>query len=428
MNYDDALNYVQNTLKFGIKLGLHNMTSLLDLMGNPHQRLKFVHVAGTNGKGSTVAFISSILAQAGCKTGIYTSPAIERFTERIRINKNEISEDELARLTTYVKTKIDIMTSTGGTHPTEFEIVTAIAFQYFFEKNCDIVVLEVGLGGRFDSTNVIPTPIVSILTTINFDHMDKLGNTLQKIAFEKAGIIKSGGDIVVYPQKEEVIDVFAKAIKENNAVMHLVDFSTVKLIKAHSEGQIFDFEEYKNIEIKLLGHHQIMNAVVAISAIRILQRKGYYIDKTYIYEGLLNTVWHGRIEVLCKAPMFIIDGAHNAEGAQALAKTLSDYFPEKKKIFIVGVFKDKDYQSMIKAVLPIAAMFIVITPESERALPAGDLAIFIKSYCKDVCVSDTIEEAVRTSLKLCQTDCLICSFGSLSYLGEVRKMFFKRGC
>jgi len=199
MNYEEALEYIHGALKFGSKLGLHNIRVLLELMGNPHKKLKFVHVAGTNGKGSTVAFISSILIEAGYKTGIFVSPYIERFTERIKINNQEIPGADLARITGFVKEKVDIMVQRGENHPTEFEIVTAMAFQYYYENNCDVVVLEVGLGGRLDSTNVIDTPLASVITTISYDHMDRLGSTLPEIAFEKAGIIKEGGDVVMYP-------------------------------------------------------------------------------------------------------------------------------------------------------------------------------------------------------------------------------------
>ena len=225
MDYTEAMKYIHGTLKFGSKLGLHNIEALLRLMGDPHKKLKYVHVAGTNGKGSTVAFISSILAAAGYKVGVNTSPYIQRFTERIRINSVEISGEDLARLTSYVKEKVEIMVGRGDNHPTEFEIVTAIAFQYFFECGCDIVVLEVGLGGRFDSTNIIDTPDAAVITTISYDHMDRLGSTLAAIAFEKAGIIKPDGDIVSYEQQLEAGEVLQRICGERGARLHKTDFS-----------------------------------------------------------------------------------------------------------------------------------------------------------------------------------------------------------
>lgn len=427
MNYTEALEYIHGTLKFGSKLGLHNIGRLLELMGNPQKKMKFVHVAGTNGKGSTVAFISSILIESGYKVGIYTSPYLQRFTERIRINNTEIPENELVRLTEFVKEKVEIMVSKGENHPTEFEIVTAIAFQYYYEAKCDIVVLEVGLGGRFDATNIIDTPVVSVITTISFDHTDRLGNTLPQIAFEKAGIIKECGNVVIYPQPEEVEIVFHNICEERNAQLHKVDFTSLVLEKFDVDGQAFIYKNYDSLKISLLGPHQVKNAAVAVDVVELLVQKGFNISQSSIKKGLMNTRWPGRLEVVGREPVFLIDGAHNAEGARTLSETLNLYFPNKRKIFITGVLKDKDYKTMLESVIPIADVFITVTPESDRALPAKDLAIFIRDYCKNVLISDTIEEAIRTSLKISSQDDLICSFGSLYYIGKVRE-YFETNC
>lgn len=426
MEYSEALNYIHGALKFGTKLGLTNIRSLLELMGNPHKKLKFVHVAGTNGKGSTVAFISSILAKAGYRTGVYTSPYIERFTERMKINDVEISEQDLARITQFVKEKVEMLIAQGGNHPTEFEIVTAIAFQYFYEKKCDVVVLEVGLGGRFDSTNVIDKPMVSVITTISYDHMDHLGNTLPEIAFEKAGIIKPGSDVVIYPQTAEVEKVFEDVCTERGAELHRADFSELKPESFNVDGQIFRYKNYKDLRISLLGEHQTANAAVAIETIEILNNKGFSISESDIREGLTNTRWPGRLEVLNKDPVFLIDGAHNPQGAMVLRDALNKYFPEKEKIFIVGILKDKDYKAVIETIAPIASCFITVTPRSERALPAAELGKFIETCCKNVSVSDTIEEAVYASLKFSKENSIICAFGSLYYIGEIRKLFVKQ--
>ncbi|HHW48967.1 MAG TPA: bifunctional folylpolyglutamate synthase/dihydrofolate synthase [Clostridiaceae bacterium] len=428
MNYDEAIKYIHGTIKFGVKLGLKNMERLLDLMGNPHKKLRYVHVAGTNGKGSTVAFISNILIEAGYKVGIYTSPYIERFTERIRINRSEISEPDLARITGFVKEKVDLMVKNGENHPTEFEIVTAIAFQYFYENSCDIVVLEVGLGGRYDSTNVIDNSLVSVITTINYDHMDKLGDTLEKIAFEKAGIIKEQGYVVIYPQPEEVENVIKKVCAEKRSNLEIVDFSQIYLTNFSIDGQVFDYGEYKSLEISLLGAHQIKNAAVAVSACRALADKGLNITEMAIRRGLANTRWPGRLEVLCRKPLFLLDGAHNPQGAHILRKALSEYFPDKRKIFIMGVLKDKDYKAMVEEISSIASRFIAVTPNSERALPAKELAILMERYCNNVLISDTIKEAIETSLDQCTSDDLICAFGSLYYIGEVRRFFYRGRC
>lgn len=423
MNYDEAMAYIHGTLKFGSKLGLHNIGTLLELMGNPHKKLKYVHVAGTNGKGSTVAFISSILMESGYKVGIYTSPFIQRFTERIKINNSEIEAQKLAAITEFVKDKIDIMLARGENHPTEFEIVTAIAFQYYYENDCDVVVLEVGLGGRFDSTNIIDTPDVAVITTISYDHMDRLGNTLQQIAFEKAGIIKPDGDVVVYEQVLEVEEVFGNAAIERGARLHLVDFSSIRLKAFDINGQVFSYDRHDNLEISLIGEHQIRNASVAVKTAEILMEKGYHITRESISKGLKKARWPGRLEVLQKEPVVLIDGAHNIEGVRVLRNALDAYFPGKKITFIMGVLSDRDYMTMIKAIIPGCLQVITVTPNSGRALPASELAVAAGAYCKNVLISDTIEAAIETSLEMASPDEVICAFGSLYYIGVIREAF-----
>ena len=423
MTYDEAMAYIHGTLKFGSKLGLHNIGILLELMDNPHKKMKYVHVAGTNGKGSTVTFISSILIESGYKVGIYTSPFIQRFSERIKINNVEIEMEELARITCFVKTKADIMLEQGENHPTEFEIVTAIAFQYFYEKHCDVIVLEVGLGGRFDSTNIIDTPDLAVITTISYDHMDRLGNTLQQIAFEKAGIIKPDGDIIIYQQTAEVEEVFRNACRDRSARLHMMDFSSLRIFKYDVGGQIFSYGSYEGLEISLLGEHQVKNASVAVEAVEKLIEKGYSITRESIRNGFKKARWPGRLEVLKKDPVFLIDGAHNIEGARVLRSALDDYFPGKKLTFIMGVLSDRDYEAMAKTVIPGCLRVITVTPNSTRALSASELAITARHYCKSVYISDTIEAAILSSLEKASADDVICAFGSLYYIGAVREAF-----
>ncbi len=423
MNHKEAIEYIHGTYKFGLKLGLHNIAALLELMDNPQDKLKYVHVAGTNGKGSTVAFISSILAAAGYRAGVYTSPYIQRFTERIRINDSEIGEEDLARVTGFVKEKADIMVARGENHPTEFEIVTAIAFQYYYEQRCDVVVLEVGLGGRFDSTNIIKTPDLAVITTISYDHMDRLGNTLSEIAFEKAGIIKPGGEVLSYAQEPEAAGVLEKACSERGSGLSFADFSSIRLERFHIGGQVFDYKEYPGLEISLLGEHQLKNAVVAIEAAELLKSKGYVLTAESIRQGLKGAKWPGRLEVVHTDPVFLIDGAHNIEGANVLRNALDMYFPGKKITFIMGVFRDKDYRAMIKAVIRDCRRVIAVAPENERALTAAELAMELGHYCKNVYINDTIEGAVRTCMQSAAQDEVICAFGSLSYIGAVRTVF-----
>jgi len=422
MNYDEAIEFIHGTYKFGSKLGLDNMRILLELMGNPHDKLKYIHVAGTNGKGSTVSFISSVLMEAGYKVGIYTSPFIQRFTERIKVNEKEIDEDSLARITGFVKEKVALMLEAGHNHPTEFEIVTAMGFQYFSEMHCDIVVLEVGLGGRFDSTNIIKTPLVCVITTINYDHMNRLGNTLPEIAFQKAGIIKKDGDVVIYPQQADVEKVFDDVSNDVGAKIHKLSFAGLIERTADLDGQTFDFSKYMDLKITLLGSHQTKNAAVAIKALEIVGQKGYNINETAIRQGLLKTIWAGRFELLRRKPVFIIDGAHNAEGAIALVQSLVKYFPNKKIIFIFGVIKEKDYRTVVEALVPIAKMIFTVKPNDPRGLPSDELANYIIKYNVDVIASPTVEKAVEDSLNCAKDDDVICSCGSLYYIGEVRSI------
>ena len=423
MTYDEALAYIHGSWKFGNKLGLHNMEKLLQLMGNPHKQLRFVHVAGTNGKGSTSAFIANILMEAGYRTGLYTSPFIQRFTERIRIDLLEISREELADITDFVKRCADQMEAMGENHPTEFEIVTAVAFEYYFRKACDIVVLEVGLGGRFDPTNIIETPELAVITTISYDHTDRLGETLPQIAFEKAGIIKKNGDVLIYSQAREVEQVFEEACAQRGAHLFKTDFLGILLHEFGLDGQVFSFDGYGSLEISLLGKHQIYNAAVAVKAVEILSKKGFSISEGDVRKGLLKTKWPGRLEILSKNPVFIIDGAHNQEGATALRRFLDDYFPGKPITFIMGVLSGKDYMSMIHTVLPGCKRLITVTPDTPKALPAVELGEAAASYCNDIHFSDTIEEVVRTCMETAVPDEIICAFGSLYYIGAVRDQF-----
>jgi len=424
VNYQQAIEYIHGTLKFGSKLGLENISRLLELMGSPHKKLKYVHVAGTNGKGSTVSFISSILISQGYRTGIYISPYLQRFTERIKIDNEEIGEDDLARITAFVKSKIEIMISQGYNHPTEFEIVTAIAFQYYFEKDCDIVVLEVGLGGRYDSTNVIENPLAAVITTINYDHMNILGDTLAKIAYEKAGIIKPGCNVVLYPQDIEAEQVIERECDKKKAIIHKLKQEDIRILKSDIEAQIFDYDNISGLEISLLGQHQIYNACLAVkTALVISQTSSFTITEQAIRKGLKNAKWPGRFEILNKNPYVIIDGAHNEQGAVKLYQALNSYFPGKKIIFIFGVLGDKEVIKMIEAVAPIARCFIAVAPLSERALPASKLSAILRNYCNNTFVSDTIKEAVEKSLFLADSDDVICAFGSLYYIGVIRDYF-----
>lgn len=423
MNYVEAIEYIHGTLKFGSKLGLDSITKLMDFMGNPQKKLRFVHVAGTNGKGSTTAFISSILINSGYKTGIFTSPYIQKFTERIKIDDKEIEPKELTDIIEFVKTKIDLMLDEGLDHPTEFEIITAVAFEYFYRNNCDIVVLEVGLGGRFDSTNVIEFPEVCVITTISLDHTDRLGKTLADIAYQKAGIIKANSDIVIHPQKPEAEQVFEQVCKSQNSAIHKVNLASITLKEYSLDGQLFDYKGFKNLYIRLLGDHQLRNVAVAIDACEILIQKGFKINYNNIKNGIAETMWPGRLEIISKNPLILIDGAHNFEGGQSLNAALNRYFENKSKIYIVGFLRDKDYNQIMAMLAEKSKLIITVTPNNERAISSSELATILKQYSDNVVDGVNIENSLQLALKNVDEESVICVFGSLYMIGEVRKLY-----
>lgn len=427
MNYQESLDYISNTHKFGVRLGLDNISKLLELLGNPQDKLNIIHVAGTNGKGSTCSFISSILKESGYKVGLYTSPFLETFTERIRINGENINEQDLARIVTLIKEKINEMLLNGYSYPTEFEIVTAIAFYYYYEQKVDFVALEVGLGGRYDATNVIDRSNVSVITSISLDHIGVLGDTISKIAYEKGGIIKENGVAIVYDQSDEAKDIIKKICKEKNAKYIEVKFDSINIKKSDIYSQVFDFtlagKKYDNLEINLIGEHQINNSILAINVIQYLNElKNLNISEYDIKKGLKNTRWPGRIEKLMDKPIFIIDGAHNEDGAKSLAKSIEKNFNKKKATLLIGMLEDKDIDSVLEILMPYFDKVITTTPNSPRAISADTLKEKIYKYIDNVVSISDIEKALEYTLKNSKEDDIIISAGSLYLIGTVRSI------
>lgn len=427
MNYKEALKYIEETHKFGMKLGLDSTGKLLELLGNPHENLKVIHVAGTNGKGSVCSFISNILKEEGYNVGLYTSPYLETFTERIRVNGENIPKEDVARIITIIKDKIEIMVNKGYSSPTEFEIVTAMAFYYYNEQKMDYVVLEVGLGGRYDSTNVIKNPLVSVLVSISLDHIGVLGDTIGKIAYEKAGIIKENGTAVVYKQVKEAEDVIKEVCKEKNADYIEVNFEDVIVKKSDIYSQVYDCvvmgEKFDNIEIKLIGEHQINNSILGLNVIKFLRdNKNVKISNDSIRKGLLNTKWPGRIEKIKEKPMLIIDGAHNEDGAKSLVKALEKNFPNKKLTIIIGMLADKDIDSVLEILMPKFDKVITTNPDSDRAISCEELKNKISKYVDNVIAIENIEDAVKYTLDNAKEDDVIISAGSLYMIGAVRTL------
>jgi len=421
MNYKETMEYVEDINQYGSVLGLENIRNLLQQLGNPQDQLKFIHIAGTNGKGSILSFVSTVLTCAGYKVGRYISPTIFEYRERIQINGKMISKTDLASYMTRIKESVDQMVEKGLPHPTPFEIETALSFLYFQEKNCDIVVLETGLGGLMDATNVITTTVLAVLTTISMDHMAFLGDSLEKIAFQKSGIIKNGCYVISAQQELPAMKVIQEECEKVQVPLKIVDMDAVKNVKCTLQKQSFSYgSDMKNMEISLLGTYQIKNAALAIEVIKGLRELGYQISDRMLRKGLLETQWLGRFSIIAKRPMFIVDGAHNEDAAKQLAQTIQFYFTNKKIIYIMGILKDKEYDKIIQETYSFAEHIITVTtPHNSRAMPAYELAQVIQSYHGKVTVADSLQEAVEISYLLADKDSVIIAFGSLSYLGEL---------
>ena len=404
-------------------LGLERITELLEGLGRPQDSLRFVHVAGTNGKGSTCAYLANVLANAGFKTGLFTSPYIECFEERIRVNGENISSEDLRHATLEVRRVAERMEN----HPTEFELMWAVALVHFARTGCDIVVAEVGLGGRFDATNIIEKPEVSVICRIGLDHTDILGDTVDKIAGEKAGIIKQGAPVITWPQ-----DADAQIVIEATAAQRGCPLTTASLDELEVEPLSIDPSSAEtplrsfaycgqSYRTQLIGSYQPSNAALALEAIGALRARGWNIPDEAISEGIAQTTWPGRFEVVAQRPLTIVDGGHNPQGAEALAQTLTEVLPSAKTTFIIGVLADKDYPLMLDKVVPLGCAFVTITPESPRALSADDLAEAIRTRILEnrltetpVLAAPSMKEAVAAARKLCNgSNDIICAFGSL---------------
>ncbi len=416
MNVSEALRYIHSVSWMGYVLGLGRTNARLECMGNPEKKLKFVHIAGTNGKGSTAAMLASVFVKAGYRTGLYTSPYILRFNERMQVNGEEISDSELAEITEYVQPLADGLEE----HPTEFELVTCIAMEYFARHACDIVVLEVGMGGEFDSTNVIESPEAAVIVNIGLDHMQVLGNTVEEIAHAKAGIIKDDCDCVLYAQKPSVEAVFEDACRDHHARLHRAGMEALTPISHGLEGQNFDWKDYKNLHIPLLGEHQLHNASVVLTTIEVLSQKGWNLPETAIRSGLAEVSWPGRFQIMRSEPLFIIDGGHNPQCLNALVHAFDDYLAGRKITFLSGCMADKDFTEMFEMLAPYASEFVTVTPDNPRALPAETLAEHLKEhYPMPVCACETVAQGVDTAIHHAGKDGVVCACGSLYMISEI---------
>jgi dihydrofolate synthase/folylpolyglutamate synthase len=419
MTYEEAREFIDQSNQYGSVLGLDTITNLLDRLGNPQEQLKVIHVAGTNGKGSTTAFIAAILSASGYRVGRYISPALFSYRERIQIASDYITEEGVCDAITVIQPICEAMVREGFAHPTSFEIETAMAMLYFHWQQVDFAVIEVGLGGRLDATNVVSNPICCVITSISMDHMQFLGDSLEKITKEKAGIIKKGAPVVTVNKSPEVLFVLKQTCNDVGTSIVVANTEEVSPTEFSPEGTTFRYldQEYT---IPLLGLHQIENAILAIETARILRQCGYPINEKAIKIGLQEAKWRGRFEILRRKPYVIMDGAHNEDAALQLKESIQLYFANRRIIFIMGVFADKNYRRILEITAPLAQVILTITPSNTRALNSTQLANEAKQYGSATVIdAGTIQQALTRAYEEATEEDVIIAFGSLSFLGEL---------
>lgn len=426
MNYQEAVDFISSTYKFGIKLGLENISRLLDRLGNPQDKMKIVHIAGTNGKGSTSAILSSIFVEAGYKTGLYTSPFLEVFNERFKINNENASDELIAKATEKVKKEIDQLMAEGYDCPSEFEVTTAVGFVIFQMEEVEVLVLEVGMGGRLDATNAINNPLLSIIVSISKDHVEYLGDTIGKIAFEKAGIIKENTPLVLYPQEKEGEEIILKVAEEKNAPVFNVDFSNRQVLSSTLEGQVFSLnvlgQDFKDLKISILGDHQLNNATTALTTVKVLNDKNLLkVSDSALRTGLEKAKWAGRFEIMRNKPLTIIDGAHNIGGAEVFSNSVKEYLKDYEITLVMGILGDKDFNGVLDLLLPLSKEVVTVRPDSPRALEPEKLAEIIKDRCYKATPATSIENAWDLANEVTNRDKgAILFVGSLYMIGQAR--------
>ncbi len=415
MTPNEALDYIHSVCWKGSIPGLGRTRELLHKMGDPQDQLQFVHIAGTNGKGSTAAMTANILRKAGYRVGLYTSPYIFRFHERMQVDGQCISDEELAEITEFVKPLAEAMED----HPTEFELVTCIAMEYFKRHHCDVVSLEVGMGGELDSTNVILPPLVAVLTNIGLDHTEFLGDTLEKICETKSKIIKAGSIAVTYREKPSVEAVIEARCRAVGAKWMPADFDSLHLVSASLEGQVFDWGDYREIHLPLLGRHQLYNAAVVLTIVQALRKKGLNISDEAVRQGIASVSWPGRFELVARNPLFIVDGGHNPQCIEALVNNVRDYLGDKRLTVLTGVLADKDYADMYEDMAQYVTRFVTVTPPNPRALSAQALAEYLQRFGKPVTACETVAQGVALAKQLAGPDGVVLAYGSLYMVGDI---------
>lgn len=415
MNVEEAIAYIHSHEWRAHAPELGRIRELMRQLGNPQKELKFIHVAGTNGKGSTCAMLSAILQAAGFRVGLNISPYIQVFQERIQINGQLIPDETLAALVERVRPIADAMPEP----PSEFELITAVAFLYFYQEHCDIVVLEVGLGGALDASNIIDTPEAAVITAMGIDHLRELGPTLTDIARAKAGIIKPGGQVVSYGGVPEADRVFRAASAQQGASLHEVDFSRLRRQQFSLDGTTFSFLPYQELHMPLLGPYQTRNAALVLTVVETLRQNGWTISDDAVRIGLASAAWSGRMQLLSRSPVLLLDGAHNAHGMRASVSALSTLMPGKKWIFVMGILAEKDIWEMFDALAPLAERVYTVRPDSPRALGAEALADKLHQRGVPAEARDSVESALSAAREAAGSTGAICACGSLYLCGAV---------
>ncbi len=420
MTYQEALTYIHSISWRGSKPGLERIGEMMEQLGNVQEDLKFIHIAGTNGKGSVSAMLSSVLTAAGYRTGLFISPYIMRFNERMQVNGMPISDEELAEIVTEVQPVAESMAE----RPTEFEIITAAAFLWFARQKCDIVVLETGLGGRLDATNLISKNVCAVITNLGMDHTEYLGNTLGEIAGEKCGILKPGCPVVAYRSAPEAMKVIRARAKELECPVRTADFGKIKALSADLQGQTFQYKQFPELTVHLLGAHQLKNAAVALETISVLRKAGWEIPDEAVVQGMDATRWPGRFEVLQDNPLVIVDGAHNPQGVESLIAAVKEYLPGQHIVCVTGVLADKDWKPMMDRLKTVVSDFVAVTPDSPRALGNVRLARYLTDREHWVSVADDVEKGLTGALERAKaTGGMVLACGSLYMAADVRRFF-----
>ena len=421
MNMNKVIRYVNTNRGNGRKESLDRIYLLLDRLGNPQDELSYIHITGTNGKGSTASFFQSVLMEAGLRVGLFTSPHLEVVNERIRINNQYIADEDFIRIVEQIEPVVLEIEEQIGEKFYAFELMTTVAFMYFKEQQPDVVVLEAGIGGRLDSTNVIKTVDVSVITSIGIDHVSTLGNTREAIMNEKVQILKENGHLVVGPVEnslQQIADEWAKQVDGKVTFIHPED---IEVLSTSKNAQTFTYKSFKNVELSFLGLHQMENVAVVLEACKLLIEKGYPLDEAVIYEGLKKASWPGRFEKVMDQPLFYIDGAHNMASVDRLIETLKEIFPNETFHFVMGMMKDKEYEEMIEKVLPLSKEFLVISPDPSRGFDALRVANDLQSRGYEATAFANMEEVLSYIEENIPKEDVVIQFGSLYLVGEVKK-------